>query len=111
MSNARKPAPIVAAIADTPLERLRGLLGRPAPAPGEGLLIRPAWSIHTLFMRFAIDAVFLDREGTILHIAHDLRPWGAASHRGAHAVLEVAAGESERRGLRVGDRLELDFRA
>ena len=49
-------------VAATPLRRMKGLLGRSGLAPDEGLLIRPATSIHTWFMRFPIDVVFLDRE-------------------------------------------------
>jgi uncharacterized protein len=56
-------------------------------------------------MRFPIDAVFLDGDGTVVRIAGDLRPWRAAGRRGARAVLELAAGECERRRLKPGDRL------
>jgi uncharacterized protein len=92
-------------VADTPVSRMRGLLGRDELRPGEGLLLRPASSIHTFFMRFPIDAVFLDAGLRVLGISDDLRPWRAASRRGAHAVLELPAGESARRELRVGDQL------
>ncbi|MBD0291782.1 MAG: DUF192 domain-containing protein, partial [Thermoleophilia bacterium] len=84
---------------------MRGLLGRTMLPPGEGLLLRPASSIHTAFMRFPIDAVFLDGEGRVLRIAASVAPWRAAGCRGARAVLELSAGESERRGVRPGDRL------
>ena len=57
------------------------------------------------FMRFAIDAVFLDREMRVVKVAPDLRPWRAAASRGAKSVLEIPAGEAQRRGLSVGDRL------
>jgi hypothetical protein len=57
------------------------------------------------FMRFPIDAVFLDRELRVVKVASDLRPWRAAGSRGAKAVLEIPAGEAERRGVTVGDRL------
>ncbi len=84
---------------------MRGLLGRRELPPDEGILLRPAGSIHTAFMRFPIDAVFLDRELVVVGIAPHLHPWRAASRKGAHAVLELAGGETERRRLRVGDRL------
>lgn len=74
-------------------------------APGEGLLIRPAGAVHTCFMRFAIDVVFLDRQLRVLGVSPGLRPWRLSARRGARVVLELAAGESERRGLRAGDRL------
>jgi uncharacterized protein len=92
-------------LADGPLTRMKGLLGKKSLGPGEGLLLRPAGSVHTWFMRFPIDAVFLDGEGRVLKVAEDLRPWRAAGCRGARAVLELSAGESERRGVRPGDRL------
>src|SRR5918996_3004280 len=94
-------------LARTALNRLRGLLGRSELPPGEGILLRPAGSIHTAFMRFPIDAVFLDRELTVVGIARDLRPWRVAGRRGAKAVLELAAGEAARAGLAAGDRLEV----
>jgi uncharacterized protein len=56
-------------------------------------------------MRFPIDVVFLDRELRVLKVVPRLSPWRFASGRGARAVLELAAGECERRGLRPGDRL------
>jgi uncharacterized membrane protein (UPF0127 family) len=84
---------------------MRGLLGRRSLQSGEGILICPTWSIHTAFMRFRIDAVFLDREGRVLKIVRELRPWRAASCRGARAVLELPAGEAEQQGVVVGERL------
>jgi hypothetical protein len=57
------------------------------------------------FMRFPIDAVFLDRDLRVVKVASDLRPWRAAGSRGAKAVLEIPAGEASRRGLTVGDQL------
>jgi uncharacterized protein len=95
-------------LADTALARMRGLLGRKSLPSGEGILLRPASSVHTAFMRFAIDAVFLDRELRVLKIASGLRPWRTAARRKAHAVLELPAGEAERRGLAPGHRLVED---
>jgi hypothetical protein len=92
-------------LADSPVSRMRGLLGRDGLEQGEGLLLRPASSVHTFFMRFPIDVVFLDRALVVLGIADGLDPWRTASKRGAKAVLELPAGESTRRGLSVGDKL------
>ena len=92
-------------VADSPVSRMRGLLGRSELMRGEGLLLRPASAIHTWFMRFPIDAVFLDRDWRVVGISDDVRPWRARGRRGAKAVLELPAGESSRRGLAVGDRL------
>jgi hypothetical protein len=84
---------------------MRGLLGRSGLESGEGLLLRPASSVHTFFMRFAIDVVFLGREGEVLKVAGRVPPWRTAGARGAKAVVELPAGEADRRGIRVGDRL------
>jgi uncharacterized protein len=92
-------------VAATPFARLRGLLGRKSLPSGEGILLRPAASVHTFFMRFAIDVVFLDADLRVVGIAADLRPWRAAGKRGARAVLELPAGECARRGLTVGEKI------
>ena len=94
-------------VAAGPLSRMRGLLGRRSLEAGEGLLLSPAAAIHTAFMRFAIDAVFLDRKGVVVHIAHDLRPWLTAAKRGARAVLELPAGSARSFGLEAGEKLAL----
>jgi uncharacterized protein len=94
-------------VADNPLTRLKGLLGRDGLESGDGLLLRPASAVHTYFMRFPIDVVFLDRALVVVGISDSVDPWRATSQRGAKAVLELPAGESARRGLAVGDRLEL----
>jgi hypothetical protein len=92
-------------VADRPFARMRGLLGRRALPRGEGLLLKPAASVHTLFMRFPIDVVFLDRELRILAVRSNVPPWRTAGCRGARTVLELPAGECARRGLAPGDRL------
>jgi uncharacterized membrane protein (UPF0127 family) len=92
-------------LADTALARMRGLLGRRELPSDEGILLRPASSVHMAFMRFPIDAVFLDKELRVVKVESDLRPWRAAGSRKAKAVLEIAAGEAVRRGLKAGDRL------
>jgi len=89
-------------LAETALSRCRGLLGRSGLSSGEGMLLRPTSSVHTAFMRFAIDVVFLDRADRVLKVADDLGPWRMAGCRGARAALELPAGEARRRGLRPG---------
>ena len=96
------------AVADRPRARMKGLLGRRELPAGEGILIRPCNSIHMFFMRFAIDAIFLDREDTVVKIAAGVRPWRTAGARRARSVIELAAGEAGRRGISVGDRIEID---
>jgi uncharacterized membrane protein (UPF0127 family)/CheY-like chemotaxis protein len=92
-------------VAGNPLTRLRGLLGRTSLPQGEGMVIRPGFSIHTAFMRFPIDVVFLDTALVVLRIEENLQPFRTASCRGAREVVELAAGECARRGLDVGDRV------
>jgi len=89
-------------VVDTYVRRLRGLLGRRL-RPGQGLVLRPAWSIHTHFMRYPIDVVFLDADGRVVALRPALRPWRFASSRGSRAVLELPAGDAARAGLAEGD--------
>ena len=98
-------------VADSPWARMRGLLGRRGLESGEGLLLRPTGSVHTFFMRFPIDVVFLSRDGEVLKSAPALPPWRTAGARRAKAVLELAADEADRRGIRVGARLDLSVLA
>jgi uncharacterized protein len=87
-------------------ERMRGLLGRASFAEGDALLIAPCNAIHTFFMKFPIDAVFLDRRGRVVHAVSELRPWRATRFRlAASQVVELPAGTLARTGTRVGDLL------
>jgi uncharacterized membrane protein (UPF0127 family) len=92
-------------LADKPHTRMRGVIGMKRLRQGEGVLLRPSFSIHTAFVRFPIDAVFLDEELTVVSVEHELRPWRLAGARKAKAVLELAAGECRRLGVHPGDRL------
>jgi uncharacterized membrane protein (UPF0127 family) len=94
-----------AELADNPWLRLKGLLGRKSLEPGHGILLRPAPSIHSAFMRFEFDAIFLDRDMKVLRIVEQLPPWKARSAKGAKSVLELAAGQIAVRGVQVGDEL------
>lgn len=85
--------------------RLVGLLGQRSLAPGHALLITPCNNVHTFFMRFAIDVVFIDREGAVLAIMPHLAPWRMAAALRAHACLELAAGGAVLYQLAVGQRL------
>ena len=88
--------------------RMVGLLGRSGLAQGEGILLQPAGSIHTFFMRFPIDAVFLDRDRRVVRIAESMKPWRTAAARRSRSVLELAAGEAKRIGLQPGNVLQLE---
>ena len=93
------------------MRRLRGLLGKRDLQSGSGVLLRPAWSIHTAFMRFPIDVVFLDPDQVVIKIVPNLTPFKTASCRGAREIVELRAGECERRGLALGDRVAWAARA
>jgi uncharacterized membrane protein (UPF0127 family) len=94
------------AIAASFWSRFVGWQFRRKPAAGEGLLLVPCNSIHTCFMRFAIDAIFLDRKGTVLDVRRGLRPWQfAIGPRNSHAVIEFAAGAAD---VRPGEVVRLE---
>ena len=95
-------------VADTALTRMRGLLGRRVLPPGQGLFIEPTWSVHTWFMRFPIDVVFLDRDLTVLKIRKHMGPWRTAARFRARSVLELASGECDRLRLELGDQLAFE---
>jgi len=90
-------------------DRLRGLLGRAELGRGEALAIRPCASIHTFFMKFEIDAVFLDCRGRVVRALAALRPWRATRfHLRAEQVVELPAGTVARTGTREGDELAFE---
>lgn len=93
--------------ADSFLRRLRGLMFRGELAAGEGLWIEPCNSVHTHFMRFAIDVLFLDAHGRVLHVMPAMKPWRHSPFvKGSKAVLELAAGEA--RETAVGDQFIIE---
>ncbi len=90
-------------------QRLRGLLGREGLAQGEGLYISPCTSIHSFFMRFVFDAVFVDRELKVLHVIERMRPWRLSRWvRRAAGVIELPAGRLADTGTQKGDRLFIE---
>jgi uncharacterized protein len=92
-------------VAETFGTRLRGLMGVRSLATGRGMLFPRTRSVHTHFMRFPVDVVFLDGDNRIVSIVHRLKPWRGAAVRGARSVLELAAGECERLRLSEGQML------
>ena len=94
-----------AEVASTFGERLKGLLGR--DGLDGALVLRPARSVHTIGMRFAIDVAYCDPDLRVLAV-RTMRPHRmAVPRRRAKVVVEAEAGAFERWGLRVGDQLEL----
>ena len=98
-----------AKIANTPLLRLRGLLGRSFLDQGEGLIIEPCSSIHTCFMRFPIDVLFLDNNNKIVLLANNLPPWRlfGTLFKGKIA-LELPTGTVIKTETKVGDFIEIN---
>jgi uncharacterized membrane protein (UPF0127 family) len=95
-------------IADSFWSRFRGLQFRRSLPPGDGILLAPCASIHTMWMRFAIDAAMLDGCGRVLAVRQTVRPWRLVfAPRGTCAVLEAAAGTL---CLAAGDHLALRSR-
>ena len=88
------------------LERLRGLLGRPALGADECLWITRCNSVHTFFMRYPIDVVFINARGMVLKVCCCLSPWRMQACLSATAALEFRAGEAERLGIFSGSQIE-----
>ena len=89
--------------------RLRGLLGRSGLAGGSALVIEPCTSIHTFFMKFSIDALFLGADGRVIRAIPGLRPWRATrTYPSAAMVAELPAGTLGRTGTIEGDLLEFE---
>jgi uncharacterized protein len=88
--------------------RMRGLLGRDGLEPGEGLWIARTGSVHTFFMRFPMDAVFLDKGLRVRKVVPAVRPWRFAWCRRAKSVIELAAGEADRTKIVKGMQLSWD---
>ena len=89
-------------------QRAGGLLLHAPLQAQEGLLIQPCNSVHTCFMRYAIDVVFLDRQARVLSIVSSLRPWRMAVNWRAHQVLELRAGVAAQQDLKPGVLIDLE---
>ncbi|HEY2029453.1 MAG TPA: DUF192 domain-containing protein [Myxococcales bacterium] len=88
------------------LARLKGLLGRDSLATGHALVIEPCTSIHTCFMRFAIDVLFVDRDGRVVRAISNLPPWRLTRiYPSAALVVELPAGTLDRSPLREEERV------
>ena len=86
-----------------------GLMFAPTLGHGEGLMLRPARGIHTHFMRFAIDLVYLDEGHRVRAIREAMPPW-RLDLRSAEAVIEACAGTARAADLQIGDELRLETR-
>ena len=96
--------------AANPFSRLRGLLGKANLARGSGLLLKPCNSIHTFFMRFAIDAVFVNKQNQIIKIYSQLRPWRlSAIFLNSAFCLELPAGILTATQTQEGDTIKIEY--
>ena len=93
-----------AVIAQTLLKRITGLLNHSKLNPGEALIIKPCNSIHTFFMRFAIDVIFVDAQGRIIKTIRSMAPFRISGiYFRALFCIELAAGTLESTSTRIGD--------
>jgi hypothetical protein len=88
--------------------RRRGLLGRTGLPDGAALVIAPSNAVHTFFMKFPIDVVFVRRDGSVVKVCRRMPAWRLAAAFSAFAVIETAAGDAERAGVEPGDRIALE---
>ena len=89
--------------------RLVGLLGRSSLEPGEALLLDPCTSVHTAFMRFTIDVIYLNRARRVVKVVPELKPFRVSGMlRGAHSVIELPCGTIVKAKTEVGDQLAFE---
>ena len=96
-----------ASVADSSESRRTGLLKHTSLAPGDGLWIVPCESVHSFFMNFTIDVLYLDRQHKVKKARPEMVPWRASACLTAHSVLELPAGTIARTGTVAGDQLEI----
>ena len=97
-----------AEVADTSAKRRTGLLKHKALDSGDGLWITPCESVHTFFMKFSIDLVYLDRKKRVRKVRHAVPPWRLSACLTAHSILELPAGTAKQTGTQRGDELAID---
>jgi uncharacterized protein len=90
--------------------RRKGLLGRTSLPKGEGLWIIPCEAVHTFWMRFSIDLIFIDRQGQVLKLRENVRPWRLCGCLRAHSVIELPGGTIHETRTQRGDTLRLEPR-
>ena len=95
-------------LADTSAKRRTGLLKHTGLKPGEGLWIVPCESVHSFFMKFTIDVLYLDRAKKVRGTRSRMAPWRVSACLPAHSVLELPEGTIEQTGTQKGDQLEFE---
>ncbi|MDO8661637.1 MAG: DUF192 domain-containing protein [Candidatus Omnitrophota bacterium] len=92
--------------ADTPCKRIKGLLGRKNFASGEALIIKPCNAVHTFFMRFPIDLLFVDKTNKVLKVISNLTPFRLSPvYFRSCLVVELPAGRAKSTFTSQGDQL------
>lgn len=92
-------------VADSFWSRAKGLLGSSEISSDRGLWIDRCNSIHTFFMKYSIDCVFLDRELKVVGLKKQVSPWKVTwPVWSATSVIEIAAGLSDKKNIQLGDR-------
>lgn len=95
-------------VADNLFKRLKGLLGKTEMEHGEALWIKPCMSIHTLWMKFPIDVIFLNKKNRVVAAIKNVKPNRLTSlYPKAVSVLELPAGTIEETSTIVGDEIEI----
>jgi uncharacterized membrane protein (UPF0127 family) len=97
-----------AEMADTSAKRRTGLLKHTHLDAGQGLWIVPCESVHSFFMKFAIDLVYLDRKKKVRKVRHRMVPWRLSACLSAHSILELPAGAVAASGTQAGDQFEIE---
>lgn len=95
-------------LADTSELRRTGLLKRKSLESGQGLWIVPCEAVHTFFMKFAIDIVYLDRQRKVKKAVGSVMPWRLSACLVAHSTLELPSGTIAGTGTQAGDQLEFN---
>ena len=95
-------------LADTSEKRTTGLLKHKQLLPGEGLWIVPCEGVHTFFMKFAIDLVYIDRKKVIRKVVPNVAPWRLSMCLSAHSIIELPAGTAVAGSASKGDQLEFE---
>ena len=95
-------------VADSSAKRRTGLLKHKGLAPGEGLWIVPCESVHTFFMKFPIDLVYLGKDRKVRKVRHAVKPWRMSACWSAHSILELPAGMAAQTGTLAGDQVGVE---
>lgn len=93
-------------VTESMFERMKGLLGHYPLSEQQGFWIEPCNSIHTWFMPFALDVVFVDRHKRVCHFSEAVKPWRCRASFRASAVLELKSGQIKRKNIQLGDQLQ-----